>query len=187
VSKELKIQIVLFLLTAVLTIFNIRDSRNVVEREQALGEAYNSIEDSVQEIRTTENLIQEQLLYLDHIYMTAEEYGVPPEVVLAVMKVESNFNPNAENGRCYGAMQIHDVHCKGFNVKTEELLDLHKNTEVGISLLSDLMESSDSLDAALGKYNMGETGYENWRNSTGKAVTEYTEKVQTILREWKEK
>ena len=38
-----------------------------------------------------------------------EEYGVPYSVALAVIEAESSFRPDAENGSCYGYMQINSI------------------------------------------------------------------------------
>ena len=39
----------------------------------------------------------------------AETFGVPYRLLLAVMFRESSYNPEAENGICYGLMQIHQM------------------------------------------------------------------------------
>ena len=185
-KHPLGIQFILAVLTIAMAIGNIIFSHNVSEREKQLGEAYNTIESALYEINTVQELVDGQIRYLDHIYSTAEEYGVPPEVVVAVMKVESDFNPDAVNGRCYGLMQIHDTHCEPWSVTTEDLLDLRKNTTIGISLLSGLMDTSDNLTQVLGKYNRGQAGYARYCAEVGSEVTSYSKKVENILNEWKE-
>ena len=145
--------------------------------EAAKNELTASIERMEKLLEDTNRSLEE----LDVIYQLSEEYQVPPEVILAVMKVESNFSPTAKNGRCYGIMQISDMHSEGFDVTTEELLDLRRNTEVGTSLLSGLMSSSESLTEALGKYNMGERGYRNYCERVGKKTTQYTQKALEIV------
>lgn len=184
--KDNKVAILCLALAMALNIVNIISAHRLDEREQAVGEAYNTIEESLFEISVTQTRVEKQIQYLDHIYITAEEYDIPPELVLAIMKVESNLNPNAKNGRCYGLMQIHDVHCEGFNTTTEELFDLRRNTQIGMSLLSGLMESSDNLHQVLGKYNRGQAGYARYCKEVGTEVSAYSQKVMDILDEWKE-
>ena len=180
-NKYLIIQIICLILTVAIGIFNIGYSRNVAERERQLGDAYNSIQFALAEISVVQQDIDNHMIYLDHIYSTAEDYGVPPEVILAIMKVESNFNPEAQNGRCYGLTQIHDVHCEPFGVTTEDLLDLRRNTVIGTTRLSALINQSDSLTEALGKYNMGEAGYAAYCEEVGTETTAYSEKVYQII------
>lgn len=184
--KDNEMAILCLLLSMVLAAINITITHRLNERERAIGDAYNAIEESLFEISVTQTRVEEQIQYLDHIYITAEEYDIPPELVLAIMKVESSLNPNAKNGRCYGLMQIHDVHCEGFNVTTEELFDLRRNTQIGMSLLSGLMESSDNLHQVLGKYNRGQAGYASYCREVGTEVSTYSQKVMNILDEWKE-
>ena len=38
-----------------------------------------------------------------------EEYGILPDVLFAVMEVESGYQTDAKNGECYGLMQIHSI------------------------------------------------------------------------------
>lgn len=38
-----------------------------------------------------------------------EEYGVPHSIALGVIQSESSFQPDAENGSCYGYMQINSI------------------------------------------------------------------------------
>jgi len=184
--KDNKVAIICLALAMVLNIANIIFAHRLDDREQTIGEAYNTIESALYEINAVQELVDGQIHYLDHIYSTAEEYGVPPEVVVAVMKVESNFDPDAVYGRCYGLMQIHDVHCEPWNVTTEDLLDLRTNTTIGISLLSGLMDTSDNLTQVLGKFNRGQAGYAKYCAEVGSEVTSYSEKVENILNEWKE-
>lgn len=144
---------------------------NVQTREEQIGEAYNATLAAVA-------VIEEHLAYLDVIYTTSAQYNIPPEITLAIMKVESGFDPDAKNGRCYGIMQISDVHCHGFGVETEDLLDLRKNTAIGLSLFSGLEKDSETMTEALGRYKMGTAG---WRKS-GQTVTNYAEKVMSIVK-----
>ena len=38
-----------------------------------------------------------------------EEYGIRPDVLYAVMEIESCYKIDAQNGSCYGLMQIHTI------------------------------------------------------------------------------
>lgn len=39
-----------------------------------------------------------------HLMSVCDEFGVPVEIVLAVIQAESSFKPEARNGNCYGYM-----------------------------------------------------------------------------------
>ena len=184
--KNNKAQVVCFLLTLALAVFNIGYAHKLTEREKELDFAEQSIYFSLSEISLLAEVVEHDMYYLDHIYMTAQEYDIPPEVVVAIMSVESDFNPDLTYGRCYGMMQIHDTHCKPWGIETEELLDLRKNTTIGISLLAGLQAESDNLYEVLGKYNMGTGGYQKYCEEVGTEVTAYATKVYDIIDVWKE-
>lgn len=184
--KNNKAQVICFILTLALAVFNIGYAHKLTEREKDLEFAEESIYFSLSEISLLAEVIEQDMYYLDHIYTTAEEYGIPPEVVVAIMKVESNFNPDLVYGRCYGLMQIHDGHCEPWGIETEDLLDLKKNTTVGISLLAGLQAESDNLYQVLGKYNRGTGGYKKYVEEVGTEVTSYATKVYDIIDAWKD-
>ena len=93
------------------------------------------------------------------------------------MKIESNFDVNAENGQYIGIMQIdEDV----FQSRMEGL-KLEKNIECGASLLSGLQSESDNLHYILNSYNMGRTGYQNYIERTGQLSRSYSKKGIEII------
>lgn len=68
-----------------------------------------------------------------YIYDKAAEYGVPYEFVLAVIRLESNFNPNARSStNCIGLMQLAARYNSDIN-----LYDPYQNVNRGISILKD--------------------------------------------------
>lgn len=128
--------------------------------------------------RSITSLYQEcsnYLSYIDVLHKYAEMYNVEPEIILAIMKLESNFDVNASSGTDHGIMQINDVHLKELENKLE-ILGLEKNIECGVSLLSDLKNESDDLNYILNSYNMGEYGYEKYIARTGEVSREYSRK-----------
>lgn len=94
-----------------------------------------------------------------HIYNTCNSYGVPYELIMAIIKKESTFNPNASNGSCVGLMQLH----KGYNsdfaatLGVYNLYDPYGNTTVGIAKIADLLSRYSMTDALI-CYNCGEYG-----------------------------
>ena len=121
--------------------------------------------------------IEMELYELDVIHRLADEYNLEPELILAMIKVESNFYQYAENDNCKGLMQISDIH------NVENIFDLETNIRTGASLISDLQAESDNMYQVLGKYNYGKAGYERYVKRTGTEVTEYAEKVLSLVNE----
>ena len=120
-----------------------------------------------------------------------KRYRIDYELVLAVIQVESSFNPNAYNEKtdCIGLMQV-----KGINLPEliEEfdvnyLLDPYENVLGGVYLLSKASVGCDT-EHALMIYNCGLTGARKlW--CSGIHSTEYTRKVlaakdELRVREW---
>ena len=161
-------------------------NKTTAEKQQ-IKELNVTLRASVKELKVLSKQIENQLYELDIIYRLSRQYDIPPEVIIAVMKVESGFNTSARNGNCYGIMQISDIHCEGFDATTEDLLGLHKNAEIGTSLISGLMKNSNSLTEALGKYNMGQAGYKKYCGEISSKATQYTRTVESIVHELKGK
>ena len=117
----------------------------------------------------------------DIVRKIAEEYGVPFDLVLAVMQVESNFDITAVgNGNCYGIMQIHQINHptleKQLGIK--DWLNLSDNTRAGCYMLGNLLDKYQDETRTLMAYNMGESAAKKAWNA-GTRSTAYTEKVMT--------
>lgn len=89
----------------------------------------------------------------DLIIKKANQYGVPPEIMLAIAEKESNFNPNAKNisdiEESYGLFQINTLahpDYKGGN-------DPEANTDYAARFLSNLYKKYGSWDKAIERYN----------------------------------
>ena len=89
----------------------------------------------------------------DLIIRKANQYGVPPEIMLAIAEKESNFNPNAKNisdiEKSYGLFQINTLahpDYKGGN-------DPEANTDYAARFLSNLYKKYGSWDKAIERYN----------------------------------
>lgn len=94
---------------------------------------------------------------VDGAYLAGGEVGVDPLLVLAVIGVESSFNPAAESGAgAKGLMQIipawHRARLDEYGGE-EQLLDPLVNIAVGTRILNDYIARSASLEAALQSYN----------------------------------
>lgn len=108
------------------------------------------------------------------------EYGVPFELVLAVMQVESGFDVDAiGGGNCYGIMQIHQINHPALEKQLgiTDWLNLSDNTRAGCYMLGQLLDKYQDETQALMAYNMGEGAAKKAWNA-GTQSTGYTEKVR---------
>ena len=115
-----------------------------------------------------------------------EEYGVLPDVLFAVMEVESGYQLDARNGECFGLMQIHSINLPWLSeqIGTTDLSDPTQNIKAGAYILGGYLERY-SLTDSLMAYNLGEGGAKaQW--AQGIHETAYTRKVLTCLAEGKE-
>ena len=106
-----------------------------------------------------------------------EDYKIPQDVLYAVMKVESGYEVDAQNGSCYGLMQIHAINMEYLsnNIGTTDLTDPEQNIQAGAFILGGYLEKY-SLPDSLMAYNLGEGGAKRlWKQ--GIHETGYTKKV----------
>ena len=106
-----------------------------------------------------------------------EEYGIRPDVLYAVMEVESGYQVDAKNGSCYGLMQIHIINMEylSSNIGTTDLADPEQNIRAGAFILGGYLKKY-SLPDSLMAYNLGEGGAKRlWKQ--GIHETGYTNKV----------
>lgn len=88
----------------------------------------------------------------------AQYQGVSPSLVLAIAKVESDFNPSAlSHAGAKGVMQIMPATAKnGFQVEGHELFNAKVNIRVGVAFIKQLLEQyNGQVDIALSHYNGG--------------------------------
>ncbi|GAB6065649.1 lytic transglycosylase domain-containing protein [Aquifex pyrophilus] len=93
----------------------------------------------------------------------AEKYGVPLNIVLAIIEQESGFNPKAYNknrdgSEDIGLMQINYKHNKRlmeeYGISSpEELYDVELNVELGVRILKENYERFGSWELAIKAYN----------------------------------
>mgnify|MGYP002763382783 CR=1 FL=1 len=84
-----------------------------------------------------------------------EEYGICPELLMAMVEKESSGRPDAENGGCKGLMQIsdrwHTDRMKRLGVT--DIYDVDGNIHVGADYLSELFARYEDVGIVLMVYH----------------------------------
>jgi soluble lytic murein transglycosylase len=119
----------------------------------------------------------------------ARRFGLDPLVVLAVIQVESRFDPTAVSSqRAMGLMQLQPETAKelasnlGMPWTGDELLfDPDVNVLLGCAYLSRLSERFGDLDAALAAYSSGPGVVEARLDANGRLPLAYTDRVWDVL------
>ncbi len=98
---------------------------------------------------------------LREIGLAAERQQVDPALVVAMVEVESGFDPAAvgDGGMSYGLMQLH-LEGAGAGYTPEWLLDVSNNLELGTAFLRACVDRFPSLNYAVSAYNQGIAGAE---------------------------
>ena len=93
--------------------------------------------------------------YEDEIIRVSKGYGVDPNLVKAVIKVESNFNPRAVSPKsAMGMMQLIPATANDYGV--DDPFDPRENIDGGVRYLRDLIEVfNGDLELVLSAYNAG--------------------------------
>lgn len=107
--------------------------------------------------------------YEDIVNEVSIKYNLKPQLIYAVIKTESNFDPNAKSpAGAIGLMQITEDTFNWLQSMTKENLDLmylydpYVNINYGAKFLSVLRDKYYSDEVVLSAYNAGMTSVERW-------------------------
>lgn len=111
--------------------------------------------------------------YVEFVSKYAYEYGVDENLVYAVIKAESNFNPNAKSSKnAVGLMQLLESTAKDVakqvdiqisDLDFKDLLhDVDVNINLGTKYLSILLDRYECVELAIAAYNAGIGTVDTW-------------------------
>lgn len=115
----------------------------------------------------TSQRVKYPVAYADLIVKYANENDLDPFLVMAVIKVESNFVPEAHSGFAGGLMQLTEEtaawNAKDMDIKYEyDYMDPEINIKFGCHYLKHLIDVYENLDTALAAYNGGMGNVNSW-------------------------
>ena len=143
-----------------------------------------------------------KLEYTEYVKKYANEYNVDEYLIYAIIKAESNFEPDAVSHRgAKGLMQLmystaEDI-AKRINVNLNEdnILEPDININLGTKYISMLIQKYNNTNLALAAYNAGSGNVDGWiekgtLKSDGSDIenvpfTETNNYVRKILRDYK--
>ena len=121
------------------------------------------------------------------VYEESQKYAIDYRLILAVMKVESNFKNEAISSKgARGLLQVKPSLAKyiakdtGMGVEEVTSLSLHepeKNIKIGVNYLSKLIDMFDNLTSALHAYNVGPSKIKKVGSLSTAPSTGFTRKV----------
>jgi soluble lytic murein transglycosylase-like protein len=128
-----------------------------------------------------ENWLRKSAAFEPLIQRAARSQAVRPELVRAVIVVESAFNPHAVSPRgAIGLMQLRPATARRYGVS--DAFDPEQNITAGVHYLRDLLARyGNNLELTLAAYNAGEDAVERY----GHRIPPYSETqhyVPTVLR-----
>lgn len=142
-----------------------------------------------------------KLEYTEYVKKYANEYNVDEYLIYAIIKAESNFEPNAESHRgAKGLMQLmystaEDISKRiGIELNEDNILEPGININLGTKYISMLIQKYNNINLALAAYNAGSGNVDGWiekgtLKSDGSDIenvpfTETNNYVRKILRDY---
>lgn len=113
------------------------------------------------------------VVYLELVLRECGEKSLPPSLVLAVIRTESGFNPDAQSGvPARGLMQITQETFEWAQMRIGEMEDLHfddlfqsdLNIRYGTAILQLHLDEFESMETALCAYHAGRSRAIEWLN-----------------------
>lgn len=100
-----------------------------------------------------------------------DQNDIPYHLALGLIETESSFDPDADNGLCYGLMQLNRDYFPAD-------LSPAENIRAGIEYLADQLGRYETVEAALCGYNAGhDTGARDYANAVLAAAERWEEQL----------
>lgn len=135
--------------------------RNEIVESQMGSTASSNLSSTSNNIEITNNNLTQKEQIQNAVKKASRKYGVDENLIKAVIKAESNFNPNVVS--CAGAkglMQIMPSNFKSLGISNP--FDIYQNVEGGTKLLKEYIDRYDGdIQMALMAYNGGPTRMKN--------------------------
>lgn len=124
---------------------------------------------------------KETMFILKYVYINSKKYDISKELILAVMKVESNFNMNVRShADAYGYMQIIPDLANHLKINRN---DRKQNIEAGVRYLAmSKKEFGGYNNNMIAGYNRGINGVKKYGYQNVKETREYVVKVNKELK-----
>lgn len=111
--------------------------------------------------------------FSEYVSKYSEMYNIDENLIYALIKAESNFNPNAKSSKgAIGLMQLMEDTAKDvikvidLEIDKDDisslLLDSNVNINLGTKYLATLIERYQSIELAIAAYNAGIGTVDNW-------------------------
>lgn len=114
-----------------------------------------------------------------------EEYCVPYSLALAIVENESSFDLEADNGTCWGLMQINPINYEWLRELGIEPTEYEGNIVAGVLMIGQLLDKYGDTHKALMAYNCGESGAARlWEQ--GYSSSEYSRQVISLAEKWQQ-
>ncbi len=110
--------------------------------------------------------IKYPVAYSSYITKYATENDLDPYLVIALIKQESNFVPDARSKYAGGLMQLTEAtaneYAKKLGLSNYNYMDPETNIQIGCFVLATLIDKYDNIDTALAAYNAGVGNVDSW-------------------------
>lgn len=122
--------------------------------------------------------------YNSLILKHAKQYDVNPNLIKAIMKQESRFNPNATSpAGAQGLMQLMPATAKGLGV--ENSLNPDQNIEGGVKYISKMLKKfNNNIELALAAYNAGPSNVRNGQIPQNGETPKFVENVMKYYNQY---
>lgn len=107
--------------------------------------------------------------YSEYVEKYSQEYGVEQNLIYAIIKAESNFDPSAVSTQgARGLMQLMYSTAKevaekiDIELTEENILEPEINIKLGTKYIASLLEKYECIEVALAAYNAGSGKVDRW-------------------------